>query len=309
MILVSGLDQVPAEARGAAIALGNFDGLHKGHEAVLAAARDAGAPLGAPLAAATFSPHPRRFFQPDAPPFRLMSDETRARALEARGVRILFALPFDAAMRERTADAFVAHVLAERLGARAVAAGFDFRFGRDRTGDAEALSRLGAAAGLTVRIADAVDEDGAKCSSSAIRAALAAGDPEGAARMLGRPWTIEGAVEEGDRRGRQLGFPTANVPLGDLVRPRFGVYAVEARIEGDPVWRPGVANIGVRPTFDGEAPRAEAHLFDFAGDIYGRRLEIALRAFLRPERRFDGLDALKAQITADLEAARAALVG
>lgn len=308
MIRVAGLERIPTEARGAAIALGNFDGVHLGHQAVLAAARDMGQGRGAPLAAAVFSPHPRRYFQPDAAPFRLMTDETRAQTLAECGAAVVFELPFDDAMRERSAEAFVSEVLIDALGASAVAAGFDFRFGRDRAGDAEALRGLGEAAGIAVRVVDAVDEAGAKCSSSAIRDALAQGDPATAARMLGRPWAIEGEVEQGDQRGRTLGFPTANVALGDLVRPRFGVYAVEARLDGEHMWRPGVANIGVRPTFDGEQPRVEAHLFDFDGDIYGRRIAIALRAFLRPERRFDGLDALTTQIAADLEAARAALV-
>lgn len=297
----------PAD-RGAALALGNFDGLHKGHLAVIAAAREAALRARAPLGVAVFKPHPRRFFQPQTAPFRIMSNEVRARLLAEMGVDILYELPFDRDLSLKDDRGFVRDVLAEGLGARAVAAGFDFRFGRDRVGDAAGLERLGGEHAISVHIVGEVGAAaGGKCSSTAIRQAIAAGDVETAASMLGRPWIVDGVVVRGDQRGRLLGYPTANVSLGPLLRPKYGIYAVEARLEGEAGWRPGVASMGLRPTFGGADERFEVYLIDFSGDLYGRRLEIAVRAYLRPEWKFPSEEALKAKIAEDVAAARAAL--
>lgn len=300
-------DGAACASRGAAVALGNFDGVHRGHQSVLLAAREAARAIPAPWGAAVFTPHPRRFFQPEAAPFRLMAPQRRAATLAALGVETLYDIPFDAALAGMDAQAFAREVLAGAMGARAVAVGFDYRFGKDRGGDARALAGFGDAFGFDVRIEAQLSVDGAKCSSSAIREALQAGDVARATALLTRPWIVDGVVERGDQRGRLLGFPTANVSLSDYVRPRFGVYAVEVCIEGEDHWRPGVANIGARPTVGGTQERIEAHVFDFDGDLYGRSVAVATRAFLRDERRFDGLDALTAQIAEDAERARAFL--
>lgn len=300
-------DAVPAGVRGAAVALGNFDGVHRGHQAVVAAA----AAQDRPLTAAVFEPHPRRFFRPDSPPFRLQTAGQRARALQALGVQVLHELRFDARMAAMTDEDFARDVLAGRLGVADVAVGFDFRFGHNRVGDATTLQALGARFGFAVEIVNAVDEAGhdAKVSSTAVRAALAAGDPVRAAQLLGRPWAIEGVVIDGLKRARSIGFPTANVGLGDYVRPLFGVYATMTDI-GDGTWRPGVSNCGVKPTVGAiDEPLLETHLFDVSPDLYGKRVETRLIAFLRPERKFESFDALKAQIAEDSVAARRALDG
>ncbi len=298
-------EPAPGPARGSVAALGNFDGVHAGHRAVLNHAAALAAQLDAPVSAAVFKPHPRRFFKPDTAPFRLMSDAQRVRALEEAGAARVFAIPFDRELAGMTPEAFVERVLAGRLGLRGVVTGADFRFGKDRAGGAEALRTIGAAFGITAETAPEIRAEARKVSSTGVREALQAGDAEGASKLLGRPFAIEGEVIHGDRRGRTLGFPTANIALGDYLRPAFGVYAVRARIDGETVWRPGVANLGRRPTVDGADERLEAHLFDFHGDLYGRTLEVALDAFIRGERRFDGLEALTAQIAADSATARA----
>jgi riboflavin kinase/FMN adenylyltransferase len=302
VIAVSLADEAPAPRQGAAIALGNLDGVHLGHQAVLAAARTP----GLALAAAIFEPHPRRLFQPDAPPFRLQSPAQRARALSSLGVEILYQIGFDRALAGLTDAAFCEAILKDRLGAALAAVGEDFCFGKGRMGDAAALQRHGQRLGFEARIAAPVEDAASrgKVSSTAIREALGAGDPAAAARLLSRPFAIEGAVGPGAQRGRTIGFPTANIALGEYVRPRFGVYAVQIDV-GDGVARPGVANLGVKPTVGGAPePLLEAHLFDFTGDLYGRRVEVALIGFLREERRFDGLPALLAQIKADAAHAR-----
>ena len=310
MAVFHGYTDLPDAARGAVAALGNFDGVHRGHRAVIETACALGRDLDAPCAAAVFSPHPRTVFQPDAPPFALMTDGQRARALKAAGVGAVFHIPFDRAMAAMTPEQFVRDVLAEGLGLKGVVTGADFCFGKDRAGDAEALKALGARYGVTARIADAVKIDGApdKISSSTVRAALRDGDARAAAGLLGRPFAIEGVVSQGDQRGRLLGFPTANIALGEYLRPKFGVYAVIAHLpDGRTV--PGVANLGSRPTVDGTEARLEAHLFDFEGDLYGQQLEVELIDFIRPEQKFDGLDALTAQIAADSAMARKMLEG
>lgn len=295
--------------RGACVALGNFDGVHRGHGRVIAAAADAALRLDAPLGAIVFAPHPRVWFQPDAAAFRLQTDDQRARALAALGVERLYELPFDAEMASMSDEAFAREVLAEGLGVRWVAAGFDITFGKGRTGDGERLREYGGRLGFGATVVQAVtDEAGDKLSSSAVRDALGAGQPDVAAAILGRPFAIEGRVRHGAKRGRALGFPTANVALGDYVRPRFGVYATRTRLPDGRVVE-GVSNLGENPQFPGEEARLEVWLFDFDEQIYGWTIETELVAFLRPERVFDTVDDLVAQVFADAEAARAALAG
>jgi len=299
---------VPDDARGAAIALGNFDGVHRGHQAVIASARAAAEAHGAALGVAVFEPHPRRFFNPAAPSFRLQSAAQRARALGELGVQEVFEIGFDAGLSQSSDRAFAEAVLARALGVSHVSVGADFRFGRGRMGDAETLKALGAELGFSVAAVAPVSGADGKVSSTTIRAAIAAGEMDAAAAMLTRPWAVEGDVLRGFQRGAGFGFPTANLALGDYVRPRFGVYA--ARIDtGDGVLLPGVASVGVNPTVGAlPAPVLEAHLFDFSGDLYGRVLEVELIAFLRDEAKFDTTAALKAQMTQDAIAARRALI-
>jgi riboflavin kinase / FMN adenylyltransferase len=304
--IVRGRD-LPAELKGAAAAVGAFDGVHRGHQAVIAEARAAAARLDAPLAVVSFDPHPRRWFQPDAAPFRLMTDGQMARALGEQGVQTLVLLPFDGEMAAMSHEAFAEQVLGASLGIRHAAVGFDFTFGKGRTGSPGALQTLGARLGFTVSTTGRVDDAGGlKLSSSAVREALHAGDMARAAAILGRPFAVEGAVIHGDKRGRTIGVPTANVGLGDYMRPAFGVYATRTRLPDGRIVD-GVANLGLRPMWRLAEPLLEVWLFDFDGDLYGRTIETELVAFLRPEMSFDGLDALKAQIAADADAARRAL--
>jgi riboflavin kinase/FMN adenylyltransferase len=301
---------LPPAARGASVALGNFDGVHQGHRQVIAqaakAAQALGAPPGAPLGVIRFSPHPAAVLRPGEPLQLLMSPAQQARALEALGVEVLYDLPF-AEIALLSDEAFAREVLAEGLGVRHVAAGFDIRFGKGRSGDAETLRRWGEAYGFGVSICPAVaGPDGAKVSSSAAREAIRAGGVDVAARLLGRPFAIEGVVAEGQKLGRALGYPTANVALGDYVRPKLGVYATRTRL-ADGRLVPGVANIGENPTTGLVEARLEVWLFDFDEGLYGQTVETELVAFLRPEEKFDSLDALVAQIGRDAEAARAIL--
>jgi riboflavin kinase/FMN adenylyltransferase len=302
-----GWRDLPETAKGAAVAAGAFDGVHRGHQAVIAAARQAADAIGAPLAVVSFDPHPRRWFQPEAAPFRLMSPGQMARALEPLGVDRLYLLPFDAEMAAMTDVEFARRVLADGLGIRHAAVGFDFTFGRGRSGSPEALRTYGETLGFTVSTTQRIDDPhGLKLSSSAVREALKAGDMARAAAILGRPFAIEGEVIHGDKRGRTIGVPTANVALGDYMRPAYGVYATRTRLPDGRVID-GVANLGVRPMFEIETPLLEVWLFDFAEDLYGQTVETKLVAFLRGELNFDSLDALKVQIDADAEAAKAIL--
>jgi len=295
------------DARGAAIALGNFDGVHRGHQAVIASARAAAEETGAALGVLVFEPHPRRFFKPDAAPFRLQTSAQRARALAVAGVDEVFEIGFDAALANSTDREFAERLLRDCIGVTHVSVGADFRFGRGRMGDASSLRALGEELGFSV---DAVAPVGgaAKISSTLVRDAIAAGDMKQAADLLGRPWAIEGEVARGFARGRELGMPTANVPLGDYVRPRLGVYATRVDL-GDGVLLPAVTSIGVNPTV-GELPTPllEAHLLDFSGDLYGRRIEVELIAFLRDEAKFSDLETMKAQMRQDALDARRALI-
>ena len=295
---------LPTEARGASIALGNFDGLHAGHRAVFEAARLAG---HGTFSVATFEPPPRAYFRPGDPPFRIFRPERRNAAILAGGATHVFELPFNGEMAAMTDEGFVRNVLVEGLGATHVAVGFDFRFGRGRMGHAARLSSLGRALGFGVTIVEEVEGLGAKASSTAIRQALMAGEPDLAARMLGGSWIADGVVESGERNGRKLGFPTANIQLGELIHPKHGVYAVRARCDGEADWRPGVANFGRTPTTGLRDPLLETHVFDFAADLYGKRLEVQLIAFLRPELKFASVDLMVEQMHRDADAARVIL--
>ena len=295
------------QPRGAVVALGNFDGVHDGHRQVIGQAAALAARLGAPLGVALFEPHPRRFFQPDAPPFRLMSSARRDETLSGLGVERVHALPFDAGMAGMSPEGFVETVLHQGLGVRGVVTGADFCFGSKRAGDVAALIALGAERGIEVEAAALRAEGDEKLSSSLIRDAIRSGDMPAAARLLGAPWTVEAEVIRGDQLGRTIGFPTANLQLGDFVRPAYGVYALRVSLPGESAERPAVANFGKRPTVDGETERLEVHLLDYEGDLYGRTLSCAFIAHLRGERKFDGLDALKAQIGKDSDAARTLL--
>ncbi len=295
----------PAAWKGGAVALGNFDGVHRGHQALLARTAEQARTLGAPLVALTFEPHPRRFFVADTGPFRLTLPPAKIRLLEQYGVQAVLAQRFDSEFAAVTAEAFVDDVLGGGLGARHVVCGYDFTFGARRSGNVEMLRAAGARRGFGATVLDPVMREGEIYSSTRIREALRAGMAGEAAELLDHPWEIEGVVEQGDQRGRTIGFPTANVALGEHLRPRFGVYAVRALVDGK--WLNAVANLGKRPTVGKLQENFEVHLFDFAGDLYGKTLRVALVDFIRPEMKFAGLDQLKAQIAADGQTARCLL--
>ena len=293
------------QARGASVAMGNFDGVHLGHRAVIDLARRPPAPLGI----VTFEPHPREYFAPAAPPFRRMNAEARATRLAKLDVDHLFQLPFDATMAAFSPQDFAQQVLADGLGVTHVVVGADFCFGRGRAGTAADLKRLGHDLGFQVTIADLVQSSGTSISSSAIRQALTEGRPRDAAAMLGHWHRIEGEVIHGEKRGRELGYPTANMSVAGLHLPRLGVYAVRADVLTGPQAGSymGAASLGVRPMFGVNRPNLETFLFDFSGDLYGQHLSIAFVDFLRPEMKFDGLPALITQMEADCDRARVLL--
>lgn len=305
MTVIAHYKQVPDSARGFSVALGNFDGVHAGHRAVIDGAIAAGAPLGV----ATFEPPPRQFFRPDDPPFRIFRPARRNARLVELGAKAVFELPFNADMAAMTDEVFARDVLKNGLGAAHVTVGFDFRFGRGRMGDAGRLASLGRALGFGVTVIEKIEALGTKASSTAIREALIAGEPEKASEILGHDWIADGVVEHGERRGRTIGFPTANLHLGELIHPRHGVYAVRARIAGEDAWRDGVANFGRTPTTGIRDPLLETYIFDFEGDIYGQHLEVALAHYLRPEEKFDTLDEMVAQMHKDVETAQHHLAG
>lgn len=307
MRLIRHLADVPPEGRGAVLALGNFDGVHLGHQAVIRQAAEIAEAHKAPLGVLTFEPHPRSFFRPQDPVFRLTPFRIKTRHLQALGVQFLYELAFDAEMAARTAENFVEEVLVAGLGIAHVVVGYDFCFGKGRAGNASLLTQFGGRHGFGVTsVAAAKAGDGPAYSSTLVREQLKEGDPAAAAATLGRPWEIEGRVEHGDKRGRLLGFPTANIALGEFMEPKLGVYAVMAADDSSetPDWIAGVANLGMRPTVGGTRVQLEVHLFDFSGDLYGKHLRVALIDFIRPEMKFNGLDALKAQIAADSADAR-----
>ncbi len=301
-------DLKPAD-QGAAVAMGNFDGVHLGHQSVLALARAAAADLSAPLGVVTFEPHPRALFQPDAPAFRLMSSDARATRFEKLGVDQLYELPFNKDLAAKTAENFVRNVLRDGLGIRHLVVGADFRFGKGRTGDVELLRKMGQTHGFGVTVAPLVNDARGDYSSTAIRAELREGKPECAARILGHWHRIEAEVEKGDQRGRELGFPTANLPMTGLHLPKFGVYAVFFDVLTGPHKGTylGAASLGERPTFGINAPNLEVHVLDFKGDLYGAHVSVALVDYLRPEIKFDDIDALIVQMKDDCEKCRAIL--
>lgn len=304
--IVHGWKHLAPADRGAAVALGNFDGVHLGHQQVIAGAATAARALGAPLAVITFDPHPRRLFHPDEPAFRLMTTDQQARALDALGVDLLYVLAFDFEMANFSDRAFVEQVLHEGLGVRHVAVGFDISFGKGRTGSPEAMKIYGAEMGFTVSVAEAVGEGAEKYSSTGVREALRDGRPETAAAILGRPFAIEGVVRRGQQLGRTLGFPTANVFMVDYVVPKLGVYATRTRLPDGRVYA-GVANIGNNPTTGEVETRLEVWLFDFDEDLYGQVIETQLIAFLRPEEKFASIDEMVVQIRRDEAKARGIL--
>ena len=295
---------VEDQDRGATVAIGNFDGVHKGHQSVIDLARQA-APA-APLGVMTFEPHPREYFAPDTAPFRLMSAEARSSRLEKLGVERLYELNFNAALSGLTPEEFARDVIAKGLGLAHVVVGADFCFGKGRSGNAEDLERFGREYGFGVTIAPLMEYSDHSVSSTAIRQALSEARPQDAAAMLGHWHRIEGVVIGGEQRGRELGFPTANMSIDGLHPPAFGVYAVLVDVLDGPNSGSyhGAASMGVRPMFDGEHPNIETFIFDFAGDLYGSTLSVGLVEFLRPELKFDGLDALIEQMDADCARAR-----
>ena len=293
--------------RGASAAIGNFDGVHLGHQAVIDLARRS-APT-APLGVMTFEPHPRAYFAPDAPPFRLMSAETRAARLEKLGVERLYQLNFNTSLASLTPEDFARRVICEGLGLVNVVVGADFCFGKGRAGNVEVLQRFGAELGFGVTVAELMETGGVQVSSTAIREALSEGRPRDAAALLGHWHRIDGEVIGGEQRGRVLGYPTANMSIDGLHPPQFGVYAVLIDVRDGPHKGSyhGAASIGVRPMFNGEKPNIETYIFDFTGDLYGSTLSVALVDYLRPELKFDGIEALVAQMDSDCARARESL--
>jgi len=299
---------LPEDARGCVVAIGNFDGIHKGHQVVINEAGTIARATNKPWAVMSFEPHPDALFKPDGEPFRLSTMRTKTHMIEQMGVDELLVQHFDFAFAGLTAQDFVEKVLVEGLGASHVVSGYDFQFGQKRSGDCDTLLHMGRERGFGfTAVPKVVDENGIVYSSTRVRECLKNADPRGAAHVLGRPAELEGRIEHGDQRGRQLGFPTANLHLGEFIRPALGVYAIRAGMdEGlETRWIDGVCNVGKRPTFDaGEDIILEAHLFDFDGDLYGKHLRVQLIEHLRPEQKFDGLDAIKAQIALDCEKAK-----
>ncbi|WP_294284774.1 bifunctional riboflavin kinase/FAD synthetase [uncultured Sphingomonas sp.] len=302
---LDGGSTVPPHLAGGIVALGNFDGFHLGHQAVVGQAVARARAEGRPALVATFDPHPVRHFRPDTPPFRLTTLDQRERLFAAAGVDAMVVFAFDAALAALSAEAF-AEQLAARLQVAGVVTGEDFTFGQGKRGDVAMLAALGTSHGFTAETVGAVTLDGETVSSSRIRELLRAGDPRGAARLLTRPFAIEGAVQHGDKLGRTIGYPTANLDMGKYLRPAYGIYAVTARLpDGRQVQ--GAANLGIRPTFDPPKELLEPYFFDFSGDLYAQTIEVALIDYIRPEAKFDSLDALTTQMEADCADARARL--
>jgi riboflavin kinase/FMN adenylyltransferase len=300
------------DPKGRVVALGNFDGVHLGHQAVITQAGLLASAMGAVFCVMTFEPHPRRVFQPDLPPFRLTPFRVKTRLIEEMGADLCLMQHFDREFASQTAEAFVTDLLVGHLGVKGVVVGHDYVFGKDRQGNPDFLRDKGRDYGFqVVEVAAVAAPDGEVYSSTAVRTHLTSGRPAEAAKLLGRVWEVDGRVEHGDARGRTIGFPTANLSIADYLRPASGVYAVRAALEdGGPVqWLPGVANFGRRPTFGKTEDLLEVHLLDFSGDLYGRHMRVQLVDFIRPERKFAGIDELKAQIVVDAECARGKLEG
>ncbi|TVV74390.1 bifunctional riboflavin kinase/FAD synthetase [Sphingomonas solaris] len=298
---------VPGHLRGGVVALGNFDGFHRGHQAVVGQARALAREAGRPLIVATFDPHPVRLFRPETPPFGLTTIAQRGRLIAGAGADAMLVFHFDRALADESADRFVQSRLIDHAGAAAVVVGYDFTYGKGRAGDTGTLARFGASHGLATHSVMPVMDAAAAVSSSRIRLALAEGDCATATALLTRPFTISGVVEHGAKLGRTLGYPTANLTLGDYIRPAYGIYAVRGLLDDGRVLD-GAANLGIRPTIEGPPTELlEPYFFDFDGDLYGRTIEVQLIERLRPEAKFDGLEPLKAQMALDCQRARAIL--
>ncbi|MCB9989827.1 MAG: bifunctional riboflavin kinase/FAD synthetase [Rhodospirillales bacterium] len=289
------LDKAPV------LVIGNFDGVHRGHCKLLARAREIAAEHQAPLAVLSFEPHPRHLFRPDDPPFRLTPEALKVARLQACGVDLAVILPFDWDFASQSAEAFIQNVLQDGIKPMHIVVGYDFAFGQLRKGTPDTLRDAGFAVTVIEEIAD---EEGDKFSSSAIRACIRHGEIAKANALLGWDWEIQGTVVKGDQRGRELGYPTANVPLGETIHPGYGVYACLVRIEGEETWRAAATNIGIRPMFELPVGQVEAHILDFDRDIYGKTLHIRPVKRLRGEAKFDSLDALIAQIEKDCDETR-----
>jgi riboflavin kinase/FMN adenylyltransferase len=302
MLVVQGYDSVPTEAQGAILAIGNFDGVHRGHQALVAQAVEEAKRARRPSGVLLFEPHPREFFLPDEPHFRLTSLSDKLALLEKLGIDQAIVLPFDRALAGLDPETFIARVLVGALRVSGVVIGYDFFFGKDRRGTPETMQREGARLGFTVTVIAPVAEAGEAFSSSAIRAQLAQGDVGGAAHGLGRPWTVKGRVIVGAKRGTELGFPTANIALSKGTALAHGIYAVRVATPGGRF--DGAAYLGTRPMFDNGRVLLEVFLLDFAGDLYGEEIEIEFIDFIRGDRKFDSVAALKAQMEADCAEAR-----
>ena len=294
---------IPDDLKGSIVALGNFDGFHLGHQAVVGRAIQRGFHERRPAIVATFDPHPVRFFKPDLPPFRLTTLDQREALFAHAGADAMLVFEFGEELRSTSAEDFVTRLLGERIGAAGVVTGDDFTFGKMRGGNVDVLRTVGVEQGIVAEAVSPVLLDGERISSGRIREALQAGETGTATHLLSRDFAIEGVVQPGDRRGRELGYPTANMELGDYLRPRYGVYAVRMTLD-DGSEHPGVASLGVRPTFDPPKELLETHLLDFDGDLYGRKAEVALHAFIRDEKKFDDIDALVAHMREDEAQAR-----
>ena len=294
---------IPEDLKGSIVALGNFDGFHLGHQAVVGRAVQRAFHERRPAIVATFDPHPVRFFRPDVPPFRLTTLDQRQELFAHAGADAMLVFEFGEKLRETSAEEFVSWLLAGKIGAAGVVTGDDFSFGKGRSGNVETLKTLGGHSGIIAETVAPVLVGGERVSSGRIREALVAGDTAHATHLLSRDFAIEGVVQRGDQRGRELGYPTANLTLGDYQRPKYGIYAVRVTLE-DGSEHPGVASLGVRPTFSPPQELLEAHLFDVDGDLYGQKVEVALHAYIREEKKFDGMDALAAAMREDEAQAR-----
>jgi len=304
MTRLSHRDTMPDALRGAVVALGNFDGFHLGHQHVVRAAVEWAKSEGRPAIVATFDPHPVRHFAPHVPPFRLTTLEQRHELFRAAGADAMLVFDFDDDLAAMSAGSFVRDLLGIHIGASGVVTGEDFTFGKGRSGNVDVLREVGATCGITARAISPVGDGGQVVSSSRIRDALKAGECDVAAKLLTRPFTVRGKVIHGDKRGRELGYPTANIDMGAYLRPRFGIYAVTGRILATGQELKGAANLGVRPSFDPPKELLEPYFFDFSGDLYDHEIDVAFHHFLRPEARFDDLEALKRQMEEDCERAR-----
>ncbi|PPD27415.1 MAG: bifunctional riboflavin kinase/FMN adenylyltransferase [Hyphomicrobium sp.] len=307
MQVLNGIDFIPAFAKGAAVAIGNFDGVHRGHQTLIATAVGRARELGRPSGVIVFEPHPRQYFAPGQPHFHLTPLNEKLRVLAALGLKLVVVLPFDARMASLTAEAFIEDVLVSNLSVSHVVIGYDFFFGRKRGGNPQTMREAGARLGFGVSVVEPVAQDGEVFSSSEIRLKLARGDVAGAAQALGRNWRVSGRVIGGAKRGTGMGFPTANVPMPQGTALGHGIFAVHAIIDG--LRHEAAAYLGTRPTFDDGMPVLEVFLFDFDGDLYGRDMTVEFIAFIRPDRKFADAGELVAQMEKDVAEARRLLAG